>query len=285
MFGFLAFGGSVRADAAKVVLADGSIREVSYSTEPDLYYALRGGGNNFGIVTRFDLVTFPQGDLWAGSETFLYTKDAATALNNALYYLNINALADPYAQVILAYAYVQQLDKYIIASDLQYGKPVENPPALQNFTAVPGAIASSLRITNLTGLSLEFNNSNPGGYRYVTTLPLRLECETVIGYLTDLDGCRQTYWTFMFKNSPTLMSDIVDIYQEETNAVNSSLGLVASCVFQPITLDQIRFFSENGGNALGISEVDGPLICTHCAPPLNFRTHTIYSSQHRDLLV
>lgn len=137
------------------------------STYPDLYFALRGGGNNFGIVTRFDLKTFQQGNLWAGAETFFYSNETSVALNNAFYWLNINAPTDNYAQVILAYAYVQSLDQYIIASDLQYGKPVANPPILKNFTEVPGSIASTLRITNLTGLTVEFNNSNPGGFRWV----------------------------------------------------------------------------------------------------------------------
>lgn len=86
--------------------------------------------------------------------------------------MNINAPSDPYAAVILAYAYVQSIDTYVIASDLQYGKPVANPPILQNFTSVPGAIASTLRITNLTGLTDEFNNSNPGGYRYAFRSPV-----------------------------------------------------------------------------------------------------------------
>jgi FAD/FMN-containing dehydrogenase len=152
----------------QVVFADGSIHDVSYASPySDLYYALRGGGNNFGIVTRFDLVTFPQGDLWAGSETFIYSNETAAAINNAFYWLGINAPSDPYAQVIIAYAYVQSADLYVIASDLQYSKPVANPPILQNFTAVPGAIADTLRITNLTDLTVEFNNSNPSGYRYV----------------------------------------------------------------------------------------------------------------------
>jgi FAD/FMN-containing dehydrogenase len=149
----------------EVVFADGSIQEVTYATYPDLYFALRGGGNNFGIATRFDLFTFEQGDLWAGTETFIYSNETAAALNEAFYYIDINAPSDPYAQVILAYAYVQSIDTYIIASDLQYGKPVVNPPILQNFTAVPGSISSTLRITNLTGLTQEFNNSNPNGFR------------------------------------------------------------------------------------------------------------------------
>jgi FAD/FMN-containing dehydrogenase len=151
----------------EVVFADGTIHEVFCASYPDLYFALRGGGNNFGIVTRFDLVTFPQGDLWAGSQTFIYDNLTAAALNEAFYYIDENSLEDPFAQVILAYAYVQSIDTYIIASDLQYGKPIVNPPILQNFTSVPGAVASTLRITNLTGLTQEFNASNPSGFRYV----------------------------------------------------------------------------------------------------------------------
>lgn len=152
------------------MLADGSIREVSYSSPySDLYWALRGGGNNFGIVTRFDLAAYPQGDLWAGSDTFLYTNETATAINSAFYYLGINAPSDPYAQVIIAYAYAQSEDVFVIASDLQYAKPVPNPPILQNFTSVPGAITSTLRIVDLANLTVEFNNTNPGGFRYVLT--------------------------------------------------------------------------------------------------------------------
>lgn len=153
------------ANLHKVVFADGSIRDVNYKSYPDLYFALRGGGNNFGIVTRFDIVSFEQGDLWAGSETYIYDTVTAASLNKAFYYMNINAPSDPYAAVILAYAYVQSLDTYIIASDLQYSKPIVNPPILQNFTGTPGAIATTMRITNLTGLTLEFNSSNPSGFQ------------------------------------------------------------------------------------------------------------------------
>lgn len=36
-----------------VVLADGSITTVSSTVKPDLYWAMRGAGHNFGIVTHF----------------------------------------------------------------------------------------------------------------------------------------------------------------------------------------------------------------------------------------
>jgi FAD/FMN-containing dehydrogenase len=39
--------------AAEIVTADGRVRVVDADHEPDLFWAIRGGGGNFGIVTRF----------------------------------------------------------------------------------------------------------------------------------------------------------------------------------------------------------------------------------------
>lgn len=50
----------------EVVLADGSIVNANKRENPRLFKALKGGGNNFGIVTRFDMTAFPAGDLYGG---------------------------------------------------------------------------------------------------------------------------------------------------------------------------------------------------------------------------
>jgi FAD/FMN-containing dehydrogenase len=53
--------------AAEVVTADGRVRQASGNENQDLFWAVRGGGGNFGIVTRFDFRAYPVGpDVLAG---------------------------------------------------------------------------------------------------------------------------------------------------------------------------------------------------------------------------
>jgi FAD/FMN-containing dehydrogenase len=63
-FGWLSRKRGLTADClrgAEIVTADGKIRHVSDSEDSDLFWAIRGGGGNFGIVTRFEFELFPVG--------------------------------------------------------------------------------------------------------------------------------------------------------------------------------------------------------------------------------
>lgn len=161
-------------NAYEVVFADGTIHKVTYTSYPDLYFALRGGGNNFGIVTRFDMATYPQGELWAGQTAYLYNETTAKALDAAFYNFNINAPEDPYAQVIYVFGYVQSINSWVIQPELQYGKPEPYPAILKNFTDVPYAvpITTSFKVINHSALTIEFNNNSPSGFR--CALPIHL---------------------------------------------------------------------------------------------------------------
>jgi FAD/FMN-containing dehydrogenase len=52
--------------AATVVLADGSVVQCDAEHEPDLFWAIRGGGGNFGVVTSFSFTCVPQKTVYAG---------------------------------------------------------------------------------------------------------------------------------------------------------------------------------------------------------------------------
>ncbi|HEY5881282.1 MAG TPA: FAD-binding oxidoreductase [Nakamurella sp.] len=56
--------------SAEVVTADGTRVSASASVNPDLFWAIRGGGGNFGVVTTFELALHPVGPTVLGGAVF-----------------------------------------------------------------------------------------------------------------------------------------------------------------------------------------------------------------------
>ena len=52
--------------AIELVTADGASRRVDADNEPDLFWALRGGGGNFGVVTAMEFRLHPVDEVYAG---------------------------------------------------------------------------------------------------------------------------------------------------------------------------------------------------------------------------
>jgi FAD/FMN-containing dehydrogenase len=65
---------------AQVVCADGQVRTASAETNPDLYWALRGGGGNFGVVTSFVFSLELLGPIVGFSATFYPIEEAGAIL-------------------------------------------------------------------------------------------------------------------------------------------------------------------------------------------------------------
>lgn len=52
--------------AAEIVTADGQLHYVDVENEPDLFWAIRGGGGNFGVATRFKYQLHEMGNIYGG---------------------------------------------------------------------------------------------------------------------------------------------------------------------------------------------------------------------------
>jgi FAD/FMN-containing dehydrogenase len=63
--------------AAEVVTAGGAVVRASAAENPELFWALRGGGGNFGIVTAFEFAAHPTTDVFYGKIAFPAAEAAA----------------------------------------------------------------------------------------------------------------------------------------------------------------------------------------------------------------
>jgi UDP-N-acetylenolpyruvoylglucosamine reductase len=66
--------------AVELIAADGEVRVVDADNEPELFWALRGGGGNFGVVTAIEFELVPVREFHAGSLFFEFER-AAEILN------------------------------------------------------------------------------------------------------------------------------------------------------------------------------------------------------------
>jgi hypothetical protein len=73
--------------------------------------------------------------------------------------------------------------------------------------------------------------------------------------------CRQNWNAFTFQVNATLMSKLVDVFVEECDLMWKIDGSTPPLDFMIISKEEIKHFSRNEGNALGLLEEEGPILC------------------------
>jgi FAD/FMN-containing dehydrogenase len=93
---------------AELVTADGQVRRVTDSSDPELLWALRGGGGNFGVVTAFEFGLRPVGPLVhlglffygldQGADVFRLARELTPAMpdDSFLFLAGLNAPPEPF---------------------------------------------------------------------------------------------------------------------------------------------------------------------------------------------
>lgn len=146
----------------EVVLASGEIVRASAEENHDLWVSLRGGLNNFGIVTSLKMRTIEAGNIWGG-DTY-YTPDALPQLlQNACDFVNDEKDQDAHIMASAGYGFGHKVPTCI----MYHTKGKENPPSLQRFTALEPQIKQmgTMQTSTHLGFCEELSNFSSDGLR------------------------------------------------------------------------------------------------------------------------
>jgi FAD/FMN-containing dehydrogenase len=146
----------------EVILASGDIVNANIRENPDIFQALKGGSNNFGIITRFGLKTFVLGKYFGGFN--YYYGNQSVQLLEAFASFVSNPNFDTKAAVITSTVY-SGTQGFVTTCILAYTEAVMNPPVLKNFTSGIQPLVSNLRISNLSGFSGTLGVNQPNNFR------------------------------------------------------------------------------------------------------------------------
>jgi hypothetical protein len=119
------------------VLASGAVVHANAQENSDLWIALRGGLNNFGVVTSIKMRTFETKSIWGGVTFFM---PSAFSLLTQVTVEFVNNEVDEDTHVIASAGYA--FGHNVVTCCMYQTQGLENPPSLQPFTSIPDQIES-----------------------------------------------------------------------------------------------------------------------------------------------
>ncbi|EKG10040.1 hypothetical protein MPH_12867 [Macrophomina phaseolina MS6] len=202
---------------------------------------MKGSTNNFGIVTRFDLITFEDEKLWGG--VVAYPLDTSDKQFEYLENFTNKLHEDPYASIIVILNYVSAIDQVVVANAYEYTKaidPASPPAAFEEFLSIPGNISDSMRVTNISDLVEEL--------------------EQAVGY-------RDAFMTVTIQNDAEVMKHAAKHFNLMVEHLNKDGGdWLTLTMFQPLPSLFAEHSASRGGNVLGLGGSPENLILfmTYC---------------------
>lgn len=119
----------------EIVLSNGSLVNANKDHNSDLFLALKGGGNNFGVITRYDLATFPQGNI--STTTISYDIAQRATVFQAFTDLLSSSRYDPLASLVTSLLYSSTSKAWTLKCSAVYTEPVAEPVIFDKLSSIP----------------------------------------------------------------------------------------------------------------------------------------------------
>ncbi|KAL1713972.1 hypothetical protein EV715DRAFT_276935 [Schizophyllum commune] len=204
--------------AFELVKPNGEVALVSGKSDSDLFFVLKGGYNNYGIVTRFTLKTYPQGKLWGGHA--LYTEELSDEFSDALYNFSEHN-TNPKASLIGSYSSIN--GELYSTLFMAYNGPTPPDGVFDKFLAMP---------------MVESNISTWDGM-----LPL---IQSAANNATDYTGTRALYSTAPVEEyTPGLIAFAAERIKNLSTALSRDEFSTFSYFLEPFVPDYLSHAPEN----------------------------------------
>ncbi|KAL4791452.1 hypothetical protein BDV19DRAFT_393063 [Aspergillus venezuelensis] len=221
----------------EVVLANGRIVNANNTDNVDFFRALKGGGNNFGIVTRFDILTFPAKDIWNASRTIL--KDHTAQVSSAFIDFTKNVTAAPDDHILAMWVYTPKAEEHFIVLDLMNLNGVENPDTLGAFLSIPAQ-----------------------GEDYTASVATKLE-----RLIVPTSG-HHTWFTLTFKADVRIILKAAQAFEVLIETVKIQVPdhhFSSQMVLQPLAASFAERSLARGGNMLGLERIKDDCVILVCS--------------------
>ncbi|KAI1112817.1 FAD-binding domain-containing protein [Nemania sp. NC0429] len=185
--------------------------------------ALQGGGNNFGVVTRFTLRTFKQGGLYGGS-VYYFSPSFPSEIEALAMELN-KPDATPETHLMVSTGF---------AAAFGPDPAVEKPEVLEPFTSIQPQIdpLNTLRLIPST-------------------------TETAVEQAGDQQTAKRVaYMNATLKADAATLQAAANIYTAAIDPVKSTEGLICSLTSQPYAESLLRASAAKGADVLGLGDTN-----------------------------
>jgi hypothetical protein len=220
----------------EVVLASGEIVTASQTENPDLFTVLKGGNNNFGIVTSFKFRTFKYDGMWGG--LVIYPNTTIQDHFKALINFSNNIDKDNKASAIVMPVYQSSAGADLILNAYEYAAPVVRPAAFDEFLAIPENVSDATAITDMSDLA---------------------------GALAGSTTHSVYFGTLTFANDLRVMTEAHKIYMDVLDNLKAKAtgDWQIYVLYQPLPPAYWRKSESLGGNVLGLERFGEEALCLY----------------------